>query len=135
VQALYDDMLPGITGRQAASARELAGVADVTFGASVKTRADADRAVRELAAQDLDGLLVVMLTCGPVMHVSRALAGADLPARGRLQDVDDLRLLEPMPASAVVPCRRPFLPAAEHGRHAAPGGGPPPGGAAGARPV
>src|SRR4051812_2270115 len=84
MQALYDDMLPGITERQAGYARELAGslasVADVTFTAPVKTRADADRAVRELAARDLDGLLVVMLTYGPAMHVSRALAGVELPA-------------------------------------------------------
>jgi L-arabinose isomerase len=82
-QALYDDMLPGITDRQAGYAREVAEalgpVADVSLTAPVKTRADADRAVAELAARNIDGLLVVMLTYGPAMHVSRALAGAGVP--------------------------------------------------------
>ena len=45
----------------------------------MKTRADVERVVGELAADGLDGLLVVMLTYGPAMHVSRALAGVDLP--------------------------------------------------------
>src|SRR3954464_6276562 len=69
MQALYDDMLPGITERQAAYAREvggsLAGVADVVVGDPVRDRPDAERVMRELEAQDLDGLLVVMLTYGP----------------------------------------------------------------------
>ena len=83
MQALYDDMLPGITERQAAYAAEVAAVlgddADVTVAPPVKTREDADHALRELEAADLDGVLVVMLTYGPAMHVARALAGTSLP--------------------------------------------------------
>src|SRR3954470_14531301 len=83
MQALYDDMLPGITERQAAYAAEVAAVlgddADVTVAPPVKTREDADRALHELEAADLDGVLVVMLTYGPAMHVARALARTPLP--------------------------------------------------------
>ncbi|MCW2982860.1 MAG: araA [Conexibacter sp.] len=83
MQALYDDMLPGITERQAAYAQSigaaLADVADVTVGDPVKDRADADRVIAELEAGGLDGLLVVMLTYGPAMHVTRALAATSLP--------------------------------------------------------
>jgi L-arabinose isomerase len=83
MQTLYDEMLPGITERQAGYALEvaaaLADVADVEVSPPVKTRADAERTVRELDAHDLDGLLVVMLTYGPAMHVARALAGAGVP--------------------------------------------------------
>jgi len=83
MQALYDDMLPGITERQAAYAAEVAAAlgddADVTVAPPVKTREDADRALRELEAADLDGVIVVMLTYGPAMHVARALAGTSLP--------------------------------------------------------
>ena len=54
MQALYDDMLPGITERQAAYAAEVAAAlgddADVTVAPPVKTREDADRALRELEA-------------------------------------------------------------------------------------
>jgi L-arabinose isomerase len=83
MQALYDDMLPGITERQAAYAAEVAaalgGVADVETAPPVKDRDDAERALRDLESRDLDGLLVVMLTYGPAMHVARALAATPLP--------------------------------------------------------
>jgi L-arabinose isomerase len=83
MQSLYDEMLPGITERQAAYAREvgaaLSDVADVEVGAPVKDRADAERVMDELQAGALDGLLVVMLTYGPAMHVARVLAEAQLP--------------------------------------------------------
>ncbi|HEY6760546.1 MAG TPA: L-fucose/L-arabinose isomerase family protein [Baekduia sp.] len=83
MQALYDDMLPGITERQAAYAQAigeaLSDVAEVVVGDPVKDRADADRAVAELEAAGVDGVLVVMLTYGPAMHVSRALAQTTLP--------------------------------------------------------
>jgi L-arabinose isomerase len=83
MQALYDDMLPGVTERQAAYARDigeaLGGVAEVVVGPPVKDRPDAERAMRDLEAQDLDGLLVVMLTYGPAMRVARALAETRLP--------------------------------------------------------
>jgi L-arabinose isomerase len=81
MQALYDDMLPGITERQAAYAQELAdslaGEADVVVAPPARDRDDIDRTVREFAG--LDGLLVVMLTYGPAMRVARALAETRLP--------------------------------------------------------
>src|SRR6478672_10743441 len=83
MQALYDDMLPGITERQAAYARELgdalAGVADVEVAAPARDREDIDRIVAEFEGQGLDGLLVVMLTYGPGMRVARALSHTPLP--------------------------------------------------------
>jgi L-arabinose isomerase len=83
MQELYDEMLPGITERQGAYAHELAAalgdVADVEVAPPVKDRRGVERAVRELEALDLDGLLVVMLTYGPGMRVSRALGQTTLP--------------------------------------------------------
>jgi L-arabinose isomerase len=83
MQSLYDEMLPGITERQAAYARELgaalAGVADVEVSPPVKDRDDAERVVRDFEAQGLDGLLIVMLTYGPAMRVARALSETRLP--------------------------------------------------------
>jgi L-arabinose isomerase len=83
MQSLYDDMLPGITERQAGYAAQVAealsGVAEVRVAPPVKEREDAERAMRELHAQDLDGLLVVMLTFGPAMRVARVLA--ETPSR------------------------------------------------------
>src|SRR5438105_1178232 len=78
MQGLYDDMLPGITERQAAYAAELAAalgeVADVVVSQPVKDRGEIEIAMRELEREQLDGLLVVMLTYGPGMNVARALA-------------------------------------------------------------
>jgi len=83
MQGLYDDMLPGITGRQAAYAAELAGalgeVASVVVAPPVKDRDEIESAMRELESEELDGLLVVMLTYGPGMNVARALAETRLP--------------------------------------------------------
>ena len=83
MQALYDEMLPGITERQAGYARDIAealgGVADVTVAPPVKSREDAERALADLEGQGLDGLLVVMLTYGPAMRVARLLARTPLP--------------------------------------------------------
>jgi L-arabinose isomerase len=83
MQSLYDDMLPGIADRQAAYAREVAaalsGVAEVEVAPPVKERADAERAMADLAGRGLDGLLVVMLTYGPAMRVARLLAETPLP--------------------------------------------------------
>jgi L-arabinose isomerase len=83
MQALYDEMLPGITERQAAYAEEiaaaLADVAEVEVAPPVKDREAAERAVRDFESRDLDGLLVVMLTFGPAMRVARALAQTRLP--------------------------------------------------------
>jgi L-arabinose isomerase len=83
MQALYDDMLPGITERQAAYAEELgaalAGVADVEVGPPARDRDDIERVVADFERQGLDGLLVVMLTYGPGMRVTRALSHTRLP--------------------------------------------------------
>jgi L-arabinose isomerase len=83
MQSLYDEMLPGITERQAEYARAigaaLGDVADVVVGEPVKEREDAERVMRELEDADLDGLLVVMLTYGPAQRVARLLANTSLP--------------------------------------------------------
>ncbi len=83
MQSLYDEMLPGVTERQAGYAADVAAalrdVADVEVTAPVKERPDAERAMRELEAKDLDGLLVVMLTYGPAMRVARLLAETRMP--------------------------------------------------------
>jgi L-arabinose isomerase len=81
MQELYDDMLPGITERQAEYAERVATAlrdrVDVDVAPPVKNRADAERALRDV--EGLDGLLVVMLTYGPAMRVARALAQTALP--------------------------------------------------------
>jgi L-arabinose isomerase len=83
MQSLYDEMLPGVTERQAGYAQEvgaaLADVADVQVGPPVKDRADAERVMRDFEGRGLDGLLVVMLTYGPAMRVARLLAETRLP--------------------------------------------------------
>ncbi|HEX6468588.1 MAG TPA: L-fucose/L-arabinose isomerase family protein [Streptosporangiaceae bacterium] len=84
MQELYDDMIPGITDRQAGYAAELAehlaGVGEFIPGRPIKNRADAEQVMREFEGRaDLDGLLVVMLTYGPAMRVARLLAESRLP--------------------------------------------------------
>jgi L-arabinose isomerase len=83
MQSLYDAMLPGIAERQAGYAGEVAAaldsVADVRVFAPVKEREDAERAMREIAGEELDGLLVVNLTYGPAMRIARLLAQTPLP--------------------------------------------------------
>jgi len=83
MQSLYDDMLPGVTERQAKYAAEVANalqpVADVVLTAPAKERADAEARMRELEGRGLDGLLVINLTYGPGMRVARLLAETKLP--------------------------------------------------------
>src|ERR671930_2406760 len=83
MQSLYDAMLPGIAERQAGYAADVAAaletVADVRVAAPLKEREDAERAMREIAGEQLDGLLVVNLTYGPAMRVARLLAQTPLP--------------------------------------------------------
>ncbi|CAL9392954.1 L-arabinose isomerase [Nocardiopsis dassonvillei] len=83
MQPLYDDMIPGITEHQARYAARVAdrlsGTAEWTVAPPVRGREDAERAVREFEEAGLDGVLVVMLTYGPSLRVTRALAGARLP--------------------------------------------------------
>lgn len=83
MQAIYDDMLPGITERQAAYARQvadhLADAADIQFAKPIKSRADIEEVVAGYARDGVDGLLVVMLTFGPAMRIIRALGDTHLP--------------------------------------------------------
>jgi L-arabinose isomerase len=83
MQELYDDMIPGITDRQAGYAAELAAhlgdVGEFVPGRPIKNRADAEQVMRDFETRDLDGLLVVMLTYGPAMRVARLLAESRLP--------------------------------------------------------
>ena len=83
MQELYDDMLPGITERQAAYladiGRSLGGVADCVLADPARNRAGVEAGVRKLEAEDVDGVLVVMLTYGPGQRVARALGQTRLP--------------------------------------------------------
>ena len=83
MQELYDDMIPGITERQAgyaeSVAKRLAPVADVTFLRPARTRDDVEAIVRELVATDVDGIMIVMLTYGPAMRTVRALVELRVP--------------------------------------------------------
>src|SRR5262245_46012573 len=83
MQSLYDDMLPGVTERQAKYAAEVAEalqpVADVVVTAPAKERDQAEARMRELEGRGLDGLLVINLTYGPGMRVARLLAETKLP--------------------------------------------------------
>ncbi|MCK9873509.1 L-fucose/L-arabinose isomerase family protein [Nocardiopsis dassonvillei] len=83
MQPLYDDMIPGITEHQAAYAARVAdrlsGVAEWTVAPPVRGRADAEEAIRGFEAAGLDGVMVVMLTYGPSLRVTRALARTHLP--------------------------------------------------------
>ncbi|HEX5493329.1 MAG TPA: L-fucose/L-arabinose isomerase family protein [Mycobacteriales bacterium] len=83
MQELYDDMIPGITDRQAGYTREVAarldGVAEWTLGDPVRNRADAERVMRGFANADLDGIMIMMLTYGPAMRVARILNENRIP--------------------------------------------------------
>ncbi|WP_245929924.1 L-fucose/L-arabinose isomerase family protein [Allonocardiopsis opalescens] len=83
MQALYDHMIPGITERQAGYAQEVAdrlgGIAEFVVGPPVKSRADAERVMRGFENDELDGVLVVMLTYGPAMRVARLFNENRLP--------------------------------------------------------
>jgi L-arabinose isomerase len=83
MQALYDTMVPGITERQAAYAHALAerlgAVADVRFSRPARDREDIDAIVAEFIAENVDGIVIVMLTYGPAMRTIHALAGTRVP--------------------------------------------------------
>ena len=83
MQDLYDDMIPDIAARQAGYAREiaehLADVGEFFPSEPVKYREDAERAMRQFENDDLDGVMVVMLTYGPAMRVARLLNESRLP--------------------------------------------------------
>src|SRR5579859_7512094 len=83
MQALYDDMIPGITEHQAEFARTLAAqlseAAEVVFSAPARDRQDIEARVHELVGQGVDGVMIVMLTYGPAMRTVRALSGSGMP--------------------------------------------------------
>src|SRR5436305_2601471 len=83
MQELYDDMIPGITEHQAQYAAgvadRLAAVADVSCTRPARNREDIEELARELEAQHLDGVMIVMLTYGPAMHGLRAMLDLRLP--------------------------------------------------------
>ena len=83
MQELYDDMVPGITERQAGFAREvgerLAEVAEVEFARPARNREDVEALLAELRASEVDGVAIVMLTYGPAMRTVRALLDTRLP--------------------------------------------------------
>ena len=82
MQALYDEMLPGITERQAGYAKEVAihlkGVAEGIVPGPAKSRAEIEDIV-EGFEKKLDGVMIVMLTYGPAMRATRALSETRLP--------------------------------------------------------
>jgi L-arabinose isomerase len=83
MQELYDEMVPGITDRQAAYAAEVAArlgdVADVQFIRPARNREDVEAVTRELLARGVDGIAIVMLTYGPAMRTVRALLDTRVP--------------------------------------------------------
>ncbi len=83
MQELYDAMIPGITEHQAAYAAEVAkqlsGVADVSFTRPARNQADIQERTAELVAEGVDGIMIVMLTYGPAMRSVRALRAVPVP--------------------------------------------------------
>jgi L-arabinose isomerase len=83
MQELYDDMIPGITDRQARYATEVASrledIAEVMFTRPARNREDIETIMRELLANRVDGIVIVMLTYGPAMRTVRALLEAPVP--------------------------------------------------------
>jgi L-arabinose isomerase len=83
MQELYDDMIPGITERQAEYARsvaqKLAPVAEVQFLRPARNREDIEAIARELLAANVDGIAIVMLTYGPAMRTVRTLLDTPVP--------------------------------------------------------
>jgi L-arabinose isomerase len=83
MQELYDDMIPGITEHQAAYAERvrdhLGDVAEVVFRRPARNQDDVEAICRELQADGVDGIAIVMLTYGPSMRTVRALLENALP--------------------------------------------------------
>lgn len=83
MQELYDKSLPGITDRQEGYARDvisqLSDVADWTFPRAARNRDDIEEIMGNFNHDDLDGIMIVMLTYGPSMRTVRALQKNNLP--------------------------------------------------------
>lgn len=83
MQELYDDMIPGITERQAryaaGVAERLSEVAEVKFIRPARDREDVEAITRELVSSGVHGIAIVMLTYGPAMRTVRALLETAVP--------------------------------------------------------
>jgi L-arabinose isomerase len=83
MQELYDDMIPGITEHQAQYAAQVAerlkDAAEVVFTHPARNREDVEAVARELLANRVDGIAIVMLTYGPAMRTVRPLLETPVP--------------------------------------------------------
>jgi L-arabinose isomerase len=97
MQALYDDMVPGITEHQDRYARDVAeglsGVADVDFIRPARSREDIDEIVAAFTAAGVDGIMIVMLSYAPAMRTVQALAGTRAPLL--LANIQPVRSITP----------------------------------------
>ncbi len=83
MQELYDEMIPGITEHQADYASRLAGrlsdAGEVVFLRPARNREDIEAITRELVADGVEGIAIVMLTYGPAMRSVRQLLQTPVP--------------------------------------------------------
>lgn len=83
MQELYDAMLPGITERQSKYAREVAdslsNIAEIVFTKPARNRQDIERIVKEFNNEELDGIMIALLTYSPSLRLVRALKENNLP--------------------------------------------------------
>jgi L-arabinose isomerase len=83
MQELYDEMIPGITEHQADFAADVAArlkdTAEVIFTRPARNREDIEAITKELVANRVHGIAIVMLTYGPAMRTVRALLEAPVP--------------------------------------------------------
>jgi L-arabinose isomerase len=83
MQELYDEMIPGITERQATFARavaeQLREQAEVVFVRPARNQAEIEAVAAELVAAGVDGVMIVMLTYGPAMRSIPALMRLPVP--------------------------------------------------------
>ncbi len=83
MQELYDKTYPDITTRQEAYAREvgkqLEDVAEIHFPGAARNRNDIEKYVRLFNHENLDGIMIVMLTYGPSLRTIKAFQENHLP--------------------------------------------------------
>ncbi len=83
MQELYDNTLPDITRRQEKYAREIIhqfdNVINFDFPRAARTRADIEELIKKFNLDELDGIMIVMLTYGPGMRTVRGWQMNQLP--------------------------------------------------------
>lgn len=83
MQELYDKTYPDITARQEKYANEvceqLKDVADFNFPGAARNRDDIEKYVKLFNHENLDGIMIVMLTYGPGLRTMRAFQENHLP--------------------------------------------------------